>query len=194
MPALLTSTSRPPRRSTAAATAAVTEPSSVPSATSGRRSSPSAAAGSRSSTATRAPRAASSRAAARPMPEPPPVTAATSPWKSPAMATLGLAEALPLAAEAVDLQLDQVAGAQVGVVGAAERDARRGAGVDHVARLQDHELAGVPDQVAHAEDHVLGGAVLAQLAVDPGPQAESLRVADLVGGDQPRAERVEGLP
>ena len=35
--------------------------------------------------------------------------------------------------------------------------------------------------------------VLPRLAVDPQPQAEALRVGDLVGGDQPRAERVEGL-
>ena len=38
-----------------------------------------------------------------------------------------------------------------------------------------------------------GGAVLAELVVDPQAQAERLRVGDLVGGDQPGAERVERL-
>src|SRR6266516_4204592 len=45
----------------------------------------------------------------------------------------------------------------------------------------------------HAEDHVLGAAVLPLLAVHPQPQAEALWVGDLVAGHQPRAERVERL-
>jgi hypothetical protein len=43
------------------------------------------------------------------------------------------------------------------------------------------------------KDHVLGGPVLVRLSVHPEPETEILRVGDLVGGDQPGAERVEGL-
>src|ERR1700743_1665272 len=78
MPALFTRMSMPPRALTAAATAARTEASSVTSALSAVNS----PAGLRSSTATRAPRAASSRAAASPIPAPPPVTTAASPLSS----------------------------------------------------------------------------------------------------------------
>src|SRR5918994_3945835 len=87
MPALLTRTSSPPQRSATAAMAAPTEVWSVTSATKGSGlSAPStgsaAADGSRSRAATLAPRAASSRTVASPIPEPPPVTAATRPSNS----------------------------------------------------------------------------------------------------------------
>ena len=68
----------PPRRSAACSTAARTDASSVTSALNPANSSP----GFRSSTPTRAPRAASSRAVACPIPEPPPVTIAASPLSS----------------------------------------------------------------------------------------------------------------
>src|SRR4051812_15429874 len=84
MPALLTSTSRPPTRSTTSATAASTDARSVtsqriPVTPAGTPD------GSTSSAATTAPRAVSSCATAKPMPAPPPVTAATSPSYSSAM-------------------------------------------------------------------------------------------------------------
>src|ERR1700733_9088922 len=78
MPALFTRMSMPPRRVAAASTAARTEASSVTSALRPGNSS----VGLRSSTATCAPRAASSRAAASPIPDPPPVTTAASPLSS----------------------------------------------------------------------------------------------------------------
>src|ERR1700751_3358695 len=78
MPALFTKMSMPPRSSAAAATAARTDASSVTSALSPGNSS----VGLRSSTATRAPRAASSRAVASPIPDPPPVMTAASPLSS----------------------------------------------------------------------------------------------------------------
>src|SRR3984885_1049676 len=78
MPALFTRMSMPPRRSAAASTAARTEASSVTSALRPVNSS----VGLRSRTATWAPRAASSRAAASPIPDPPPVTSAVSPLSS----------------------------------------------------------------------------------------------------------------
>src|SRR6185437_15580456 len=77
-PALFTRMSMPPRLWAAASTAARTDASSVTSALSPRNSS----VGFRSSAATRAPRAASSRAAASPIPDPPPVTTAASPLNS----------------------------------------------------------------------------------------------------------------
>lgn len=77
--------------------------------------------------------------------------------------------------------------------GKTEGHARGRAGVDHVARFQDHVPAQVPDDVADREDHVAGVTVLPLRTVDAQVQAEVLRVAGLVGGDQPRAERVEGL-
>src|ERR1700761_241847 len=78
MPALFTRMSMPPRSSAAAATAARTDASSLTSAVSPGNSS----VGLRSSTATRAPRAASSRAAASPIPDPLPVMAAAGPLSS----------------------------------------------------------------------------------------------------------------
>src|SRR5258707_4474783 len=75
----------------------------------------------------------------------------------------------------------------------AERDARRGAGDDDVAGLQHHELRAVPHQVGDTEDHGLGGALLAVLAVDREPHIEILRLGDLVLGDEPGTERAERL-
>lgn len=51
------------------------------------------------------------------------------------------------------------------------------------------EAAGVSWKI----DLVRGVTVLLELAVDPEPQAQRLRVGHLVGGDEPGAERVEGL-
>ncbi len=75
----------------------------------------------------------------------------------------------------------------------AHADARRGAGGDHVARLQAHELAEIGDEVRDAEDHGLGRAVLVAVAVDFEPHLEVLRIGDFVGGDEPRADRAEGV-
>src|SRR6266508_2849868 len=80
MPALLTSTSTPPSRPATASTGSRSERSSVTSAVTAV--SGSAGEGSRSRQATAAPRAASIRAVASPMPEPPPVTIAPSPDSS----------------------------------------------------------------------------------------------------------------
>ncbi len=63
-------------------TACRTDASSVTSAVSPMKPSASSSGGLRSSTATAAPRAASSRAVASPIPEPPPVTTAFSPLSS----------------------------------------------------------------------------------------------------------------
>lgn len=64
---------------------------------------------------------------------------------------------------------------------------------DDVARQQRHVAADVAHQVGHREDHVRRGGVLHGLAVDAEPQAQVLRVGDLVGGHEPRTERGEGV-
>src|SRR5580698_9362896 len=205
MPALFTRMSTPPRRPAAVSTASRTDASSVTSAATPVNSSP----GLRSSTATCAPRLARSRAVASPIPEPPPVTIAVSPLSS-AMSYLPLVyrpsrppaprpgsggrdEALLRPAQAVDLQPHLVARTQVGVVGQAERDPGRGAGVDQVARLEHHVLAQVPDEVRDPEDHGARGPILPLAPVDREPQPQKLRVGHFVGGDQPRPQRVERL-
>ena len=94
---------------------------------------------------------------------------------------------------AVDLQPDPVTRAQVGVVGQAERDPRRRAGVDQIAELEDHVLAQVPDEIADTEDHVGGVAVLAPVSVDRQPQPELLRVGHLIGSHQPPPQQVQQL-
>src|SRR5258707_9594260 len=75
----------------------------------------------------------------------------------------------------------------------AEADAGRRAGDDHVAGLHDEELRAVPDDVGGAEDHRLGVALLARLAVHREPHVEPLRVRNLVLGDEPRTDRAERL-
>ena len=89
-------------------------------------------------------------------------------------------EPLPLPAEPVDLELDDVAGAEVRLAGA-EPDARRRARVDEVAGLEHHELAEVPD---HVRDRgrscrpCCPPACVSPLTVSA--QLELLRVVDLV--------------
>lgn len=54
-------------------------------------------------------------------------------------------------------------------------------------------MAQVPHDLADREDLVRGVTVLLELTVHPQPHVQRLRVRDLVGGDQPGAERGEGL-
>src|SRR5262245_57340733 len=105
-----------------------------------------------------------------------------------------LTQNLALPTQPVDLQLDDVTGPQVGLgIGLPQPDASGGAGIDEVAGLQHHELAQISDDLADAEDHVLCGAILARFTVDPQAQSQRLRILDFIGGDQPRAQGVEGL-
>ena len=62
----------------------------------------------------------------------------------------------------------------------AERDARRRAGGDHVARQQRHVARYVGDELGDAEDHRPRVAGLPPLAVDVEPHVEVLRILDLV--------------
>src|SRR5260370_4471406 len=54
-------------------------------------------------------------------------------------------------------------------------------------------MTGIADDLVDPEDQVRGIAVLYPLAVDLGPQCELARVGHLVGGDDPRADRGEGV-
>src|SRR5699024_9042518 len=65
----------------------------------------------------------------------------------------GLGEDLALTAQALDLDLDDVAGLEVREA-AGQGHALRGAGEDDVARLQLHVLAEVEDDRLDVEDHV----------------------------------------
>jgi hypothetical protein len=57
--------------------------------------------------------------------------------------------------------------------------------------VQRDEVADVADQLHHAEDHRLRGAVLHALAVHLGPQRQCLRIGNLVLGHHPRTRRAE---
>src|SRR3546814_5522757 len=70
-------------------------------------------------------------------------------------------------------------------------DARRRAGRDDVAGLERHHARYVGDELRHVEQHEARVAVLLLHPVDAGPEAQVLRVADLVGGDDARSHRRE---
>src|SRR5215468_6431664 len=107
---------------------------------------------------------------------------------------LELHHLLALLAQPVDPERDHVAGLEKFRLRLhAEPDPRRRAGDDDIARLEHEELRAVPDEVPAIEDHRLGVAALALLAVDVEPHVEALRILDLVLGDQPGAERPECL-
>src|SRR5262245_15486060 len=110
------------------------------------------------------------------------------------LSRLELHHLLALLAEPVDPERDHVAGLEEFRLRLhAEPHPRRRAGDDDVARLQYEELRAVPDEMAAIEDHRIGVAALALLAVDVEPHVEALRILDLVLGDQPGAERPERL-
>ena len=97
-------------------------------------------------------------------------------------------------AKLVDAERDDVAGLQEHRVRLfAHAHARWRAGGDDVARLQRHQRRAVRHDGGDIEDHGLGVAGLLAHTIDVEPHAELLRVADLVGGDQPRADRTEGV-
>src|ERR1700728_3112399 len=107
---------------------------------------------------------------------------------------LELHDLLLLLAQPVDAEPHHVAGLEEFRLRLdAHADARRSPGDDHVARLQHKELRAVPDQMRDATDHGLRRALLPGLAIDREPHVEPLRVADFVLGDEPGAERSEGL-
>ena len=79
-----------------------------------------------------------------------------------------------------------------GVAGLRDRRTGGGAGEDDVARLQRHQLGEVGDETSEREEQVVGGALLHELAVEPGAHAQRVRVH--VGRrDDVRAERREAV-
>src|SRR5947209_3352755 len=104
---------------------------------------------------------------------------------------------LPRTAQAVDAELDEVAGLQINRSRFhAERDSRRRARADDVAGQQSHELADIADERRDAEDHVRRRALLPDGAVHREPHAECVRIGDLVAGREKgtdRRERVRAL-
>ena len=94
--------------------------------------------------------------------------------------------------EALDLHPDGVARLQVLRRLEGLADAGRRAGEDDRAGLERAGLADEVDELLRLEDQVAGAAVLAQLGVDVGGEAQVARV-DLVGGRDPRAPRAGGV-
>jgi hypothetical protein len=68
-----------------------------------------------------------------------------------------------------------------------------GAGDDQIARLQRDIAAGIADDFGQVEDHRLGVAGLHPLAIDVEIHRQVLRIGDLLGRHQPRADRAEGV-
>src|SRR5215218_7495822 len=191
MPALFTTTSMRPNSAATRSTPARTLASSATS-TATARSACGASSGRRSKTATRAPPLRSRSAIAAPMPDAPPVTMATRPVKSWFMVSpcgSGGDVELALAAESVDLELDDVAGGEIGEA-ARERDTLGGPGEHEITRLEGEHLAELPDDRVDAEDEVARTRVLSRLAVHEAPQTCVVGV-DLVARDEPRARRAE---
>src|SRR3984957_19591540 len=110
-----------------------------------------------------------------------------------AWSLLPLHHLLLLLTQPIDTERHHVAGFQERRRLHAEPDARRRAGDDDVAGLQDEILRAAPNDVAAVEDHGRGVAALAFLAVDVEPHVQFLRVLDLVLGDEPWAERAKRL-
>src|SRR4051794_1433302 len=162
MPALAITMSRRPAFPTTRAMASRTLASS-PMSQSTPVCGASTASGLRSSAKTRAPCEASSSAIARPRPEAPPVTAATSPSKwdmgspcrSRADSGRGTDDGAVLA-QSLDAEFDDVAGCEVGEA-ARQSDTLRCSGVDEVSGLQHHEAAEAVHDLGDAEDEVAGG-------------------------------------
>ena len=71
--------------------------------------------------------------------------------------------------------------------------AGRGAGGDHVARLQGDELGDKGDGFGGGEDHLAGAGILVQGTVMPELHRQAIRVGHFVGSGQPRPHRAKGI-
>src|ERR1700687_4721794 len=89
----------------------------------------------------------------------------------------------PDRADTLDLDAHALTGAQQ--PSGEHADAAGRPGGDEVAGLQRADAGQRRDHIADPGDHLLRGAVLAQLAVDPRTDTETRRI-HLVGGDEPR--------
>src|SRR5688572_25837214 len=89
-------------------------------------------------------------------------------------------------ADAFDLDADDVAVGQQGGRRAGDAHPAGRARGDDVAGLQGEGRRQVLDHLPAVEDELVGGRVLTEVVADPGAQAEAVRVAELVGGHEPR--------
>src|SRR5262249_14199657 len=87
-------------------------------------------------------------------------------------------------AQAIDFDLDDVAGLEPDGGFARHADTRRGAGEDQVAGLEGEDLREIRDQLVDPEDELAGGRVLHGLAVEPQADAQVVGVGDLIRGDE----------
>src|SRR5581483_4243331 len=99
---------------------------------------------------------------------------------------LALDDAVAEHAEPLHLDLDDVAGLDGPGVGRRARE-------DDVARHQCDRPRDVGDEVVHVPDHLVGGAVLADLAVHVRPDALAVKVPVVHEAGTERAERVGAL-
>src|SRR5262245_8108261 len=101
---------------------------------------------------------------------------------------------LPLLSEVFDTERDNVTRLQEHRNRLhSERNTRRRAGDDDVARFHDEKLRAIPDRMFAAEDHRTRVAALTALAIHVEPHAQVLRILDFVLGDEPRSDRAERL-
>src|SRR5260370_14603142 len=98
---------------------------------------------------------------------------------------------LALLAEPLNPERNMIAGLEEALRlhphAAAGRRARR----NDVARLQNHEMRDVGNELLHVEDHRRGRPLLHALAIDVEPHVELLHIGDLIPGDEPGPERAE---
>src|SRR6266540_3231899 len=92
-------------------------------------------------------------------------------------------------ADAGDPALDRLAWLQEAGRLAGEADTSRRAGEDDVARQQRHDGRQLGYQAGDVEDQVAGAGVLHRLSVDGAAQRQVVGIVELVGRDQPRADR-----
>ena len=102
-------------------------------------------------------------------------------------------EAVAQLADAFDARGDRLAVLKVARRSAESSGARRGAGEDEVARLERDAVADEGEDRRHVEDHLGRVVLLQQLAVHLGVDAVSGGIAELIGRDEPRPERGEGV-
>src|SRR3954463_3357536 len=93
---------------------------------------------------------------------------------SPDMAGPVLDDGVGQDAEPLDLDLDGVAGVQQPGRGAGVADTGRRAGGEEVSGSDGQRPTYQGQRVADRVDHLVGGAVLDDLAVDPGPDVQAV--------------------
>src|SRR5215217_4913220 len=117
-----------------------------------------------------------------------------SPLTAPSALPCGVVDdGVPKDADALDLDLDDVAGLQEPRWRAGVADAGRRAGGQQVARAQGERVGDQRERVADGVDHLVGAPVLDDLAVDPGLHVQSVAQVAHLGGWNQRAEGAGGV-